>query len=905
MPNPKLIAMFKPIFLLCLLLSAFGIRSGQGQEITLDRDGAPLSDLFVQIHDQTGYFFYYANDDLAEARPVSIHVRKASLEKVLAICFADQPLAYRIDNKTIVVQKKPAGNPSVIDAKGKVLSEQGEPLEDVSVELVATHRAVATDREGEFNIEKVPEGSVLVFSHVGYQAETRTLGKSPNLTVILRRSISKLDEVQVIAYGTTTRRLSTGNVGSLTHETIEQQPVSNPLQALEGRISGVYISQQTGMPGGAMNIQIRGQNSLRADGNYPFYVVDGVPYTASPISSPYTSNSTLGGNPLNEINPADIERIDILKDADATAIFGSRGANGVVLITTKKGKSEKMRVTLNGSTGLGQVAKKMKLLNTSQYLEMRHEAFSNDGAMPGPYDFDMNSWDTSRYTDWQNELLGGSAKVSDFHATVSGGSERAQYLFSGAFQDQGTVFPSDLSDKKTSFHFSVNTESENKRFHIALTGSYLSDNNKLSNYDLTALALTAIPDAPSIYDSRGKLNWTGYFDNPYSYLLKTYNSLSSNLLGNLQASYDLGSGLKFTVSAGANELRADESTANPGSSSNPAFGTLPGSAVFAGNHLRSWILEPQLSWMHNLGSFQITVLAGATFQENTTTAQAIYAGGYANDALLGTPAGSGRIILMNSVSALYHYEAIFGRISGQWKEKLLLNLTGRRDGSSRFGPDRQFGNFGSLGAGYVFSKEKWMLSHFPGLSFGKIRISYGITGSDQIGDYSYLDYYSPTGYAYQGNSTLYPLNLFNPDYSWEKNTKKEFALELGFLKDRILFNVILYRNRSSNQLVGIPLPLITGFSSVQSNLQATVQNQGVEWELNSVNIKKGNWYWSTSVNFTIPQNKLISFPGLLSSAYASRYMIGKPLSIYKAFHNTGIDPSLGVYQYLSVTDQVL
>ena len=187
--------------------------------------------------------------------------------------------------------------------------------------------------------------------------------------------VSKLDEVQVIAYGTTTRRLNTGDVSTITQETIEQQPVSNPLLALEGRMSGVFITQQTGMPGGAINIQIRGQNSLRGGGNNPFYVIDGMPYTSTSISSIYTSNSTIGGNSLNEINPTDIERIDILKDADATAIYGSQGANGVVLITTKKGKAGKMRVTLNASTGQGQVAKKMKLLNTPEYLAMRHEAF--------------------------------------------------------------------------------------------------------------------------------------------------------------------------------------------------------------------------------------------------------------------------------------------------------------------------------------------------------------------------------------------------------------------------------------------------------------------------------------------------------------------------------------------------
>ena len=891
--------MCKPLLILFLFCGLFSFRAARSQQVTLNRDQALLQELFLEIHQQTGYFFYYANNDLDEAKPVTIHVSKAPLEEVLGICFAGQPLIYRIDNKTIVVQKKPFVPASLIDLKGKVQTEQGEPLVDVSVELAGTHKVVSTGSGGEFSLDKVNENAVLNFSHVGYEARSVTLNKNQYLTVILKRSVNKLDEVQVIAYGTTTRRFNTGSVSTVAQETIESQPVPNPLLALEGRASGVFITQQTGMPGGAVNIQIRGQNSLRAGGNNPFYVIDGVPYTSTSISSIYTSNSTVGGNPLNEINPSDIERIEILKDADATAIYGSRGSNGVVLITTKKGSPGKMRFILNASTGIARVGHMMPLMNTRQYLDMRHEAFKNDGALPGPYDFDVNGWHTTRYTDWQKALIGGTAGISNFQASISGGSKNTQYLLSGSYNYQGTVFPGDQSDKKGSFHLALNNVSENQKLHFGLTAEFLSDNNQLSNYDMTSIALNAIPDAPSIYDSLGKLNWNGYFDNPYGHLMNEYFSRMDNLISHLQMSYQLVTGLRLHLSGGYNILQSKETATTPVSSFNPSSGLTSAFATFARSSLSSWILEPQLAYDKQWGGFRLNALAGTSFQENKNESQSLGASGYVNDLLLKSLAGASEIDLLDASNIVYRYQAVFARINARWNDKYLINLSGRRDGSSRFGPGRQFANFGSVGAGWIFTKEKFMKDHFPALGFGKLRASYGSAGNDQIGDYGYLSVYSPTNYAYQGVNGLYPGNLFNSKYSWEKNQKMELGIDLGLFQEKILINAAFYRNRCSNLLVGLSLPLITGFSSIQSNLPATVQNRGFELEINSTNIKSSSFLWKTSLNLTFPENKLVAFPGLETSAYANIYSLGKPLSVVKAYQFDGVNPQTGTYQFVS------
>ncbi len=893
--------MRKSIYLTCLLISVLICAAVRSQEITLNRDGASLQDLFLEIHHQTGYFFYYSNKDLSGAKPVTIHVNKAPLEEVLNLCFAGQPLVYKLDNKTIVVRKKAAQNETLTDARGRVVNEEGDLLENASVELQGTSRAVSTNSAGGFLFEKVPDESILQISHVGYASQTIEVKQLNYLIVVLKRSVSKLDEVQVIAYGLTTRRLNTGDVGTVTHEMIEQQPVSNPLEALEGRVPGVYISQQTGLPGGAINIQIRGQNSLRTDGNNPLYVIDGVPYTSTSIASYYTSNIILGGNPLNEINPSDIERVDILKDADATAIYGSRGSNGVVLITTKKGIAGKTTGTINASTGFSQVGHMMPVLNTAQYLAMRHEAFLNDGAVPGPSDFDLNQWDTTRNTNWEKVLIGGSAPVSDLNASLSGGSSNTQFSLGAGFHQQGTVFPGNLSDKKISAHLYLNQLSSNGKFNVTLTASCLNDYNRLISQDLTSFGLTIPPDAPPAHDEAGNLVWgPGYFQNPYAYLLQNYYNQTSNLISNLQMGYALLNHLQLKLNAGYNSIQSDEKTTDPVAAYNPAFGVTNGDAVFAHSSIKSWILEPQILYSNSWKKLNLQALAGGSFQENSSEAQSLFGYGYSSDLLLGTLAGAGSIYLFNASNTEYRYQAFFGRVSAQWGNKYLVNLSARRDGSSRFGPGRQYGEFGSAGLGWIFSKERLISDHLGVLSFGKLRGSYGSTGSDQIGDYGYLSTYSPTSYPYQGITGLYPTNLFNADYSWEITRKLELGLDLGFWHDRLLMTMLAYRNRSSNQLVGLPLPIITGFSSIQANFPATVQNQGLEFEINTINIKGANLNWKTSINLTIPQNKLLDYPNLKGSDYANLYTIGKSLTTYKAFQFSGVNAESGVYEYRSV-----
>jgi TonB-dependent starch-binding outer membrane protein SusC len=288
-------------------------------------------------------------------------------------------------------------------------------------------------------------------------------------------------------------------------------------------------------------------------------------------------------------------------------------------------------------------------------------------------------------------------------------------------------------------------------------------------------------------------------------------------------------------------------------------------------------------------------LVGSTFQQTTRSAESFRASGYTNDALLESIASAANLTILTSGFTDYRYNAVFGRANYNLGGKYFFNVTARRDGSSRFGPTKRFANFGALGAAWVFSEQFFKGSRI--LSFGKFRASFGVTGNDQIADYGYLDSYSASLYPYQGRSGLVPSRLANPDYSWERTVKTEAAIDLDFLDNRLGMSAAYYWNESSNQLTGFNLPRITGFSSVQYNLPATVRNTGLELIVRSTNIKRKDFDWNTSATITIPRNKLVSYPEIETSPNANQWEVGKPLTTTKKFHLIGVNAQTGVYEF--------
>ena len=907
------------------------------KKVTVDMKDVTLEQALYRIEDASEVNIYFSLESLdtdGEAL-VTIAANDEPLGDILDNLLSPRHIRYKVDEKNngIIIlryrRERSAGSPSERSASGSSSKSNRwddpiivtgtvtdaatqQPLAGVNVLVKGTTQGTTSDSEGRYIIS-ADEDDVLVFSFIGFASVEMRISKRSTIDVSMSEDVKSLNEVVVNAgYYETTKELQTGSIGKIGSVDIEKQPIQNPLVALQGRIPGLEIIQQTGVPGGNFKVRIRGTNSI-ASGNDPLYIIDGVPYTSNSMSILATSGNILGNpnpaasqgsSPLNNLDPASIESIEVLKDADATAIYGSRGSNGVILITTKRGEDTKPKVDVNFYTGISQVANFVDLLRTPEYIEMRREAFGNDNVAPTSVNApDLVVWETTKATNWQQELIGGTGQITDAQLSFSGTEGSTSFFIGSGFHRETTVFPGANSDRRISFHSSISNRSFSDKLRLRLTTSYTNSSSDMLNEDLTARALTLSPNAPDMLDEQGNLSWSDWpsgLENPLAFTRRKYLSNTDNLNANLVVDLSLTKKLSFKTSLGYTNIRNRAINTTPVSSLSP-LSTQINSSSFSDSYFYNWIAEPQLNFRHDADFASFDMLLGTSFLAQSTEGMAQYASGFPNEALIENIGAASTIILATNNYAQYRYHAVYGRLNIQVRDRYILNLTGRRDGSSRFGPGKQFANFGAVGLAWIFSKEQ-ILASSNFLSFGKVRASYGITGNDQIGDYQYYQTYKPSG-TYQGTIGLAPQRLSNPTFAWEQNAKSEVAIDLGFLRDRILTTLGFYYNRSSSQLIGQPLSPTTGFSSVQSNLEALVTNMGFEFELNTINVNSSEFTWTTSINLTVPKTILKRFPELESNtAYNSMFVVGEPLSISKRYKATGVDEATGLYQFMDVNE---
>jgi TonB-linked SusC/RagA family outer membrane protein len=917
------------IVIAILLLLSLELNAKAYSQITLSVKDAPLRSVMQSIRKQSGYAFFIESSFFDVAKPVTVDIT-APLEEVLHAVFEGQPFGYMIKDKAILVVGKKVVASEVIlpqqqkDLSGVVLDDKGQPLEGATVILKEQNNKVAiTDRYGLFRFENVLKKGSLLITIIGY--ESRTITYSSNyITIRLKQSVSDLDIVQIIAYGTTSKRYSTSNISSVKASDIEKTPVTNPLLAIQGRVPGINIQQGTGMAASNVNITIQGKNSLRFEGNNPFYVIDGVPYPPNDIGS-LLSTGALGGTNVSAfsfLNPSDIESIDVLKDADATAIYGSRAANGAILITTKKGKIGKTKVDINLQNGWGEVYKRIEMMNTSDYLALRNEAFKNDNIdlNTSPYNLpafkqliypDIAYWNSSKNTNWQKELVGKKSQYTNLNTSISGGNSSTQFLVGGGYIRETTVYPTDIGDNKGSLHFNINHQSDNKKFHFGFTGSYIQDANNLYSVDLMGEALGLSPNAPVLRNMDGSLNWEkvpntdnsySFSNNPLRFTEKKYHSSTNNIIGNTDIGYKILPSLEIKTSLGYNRIETDENLINPQSSEAPSRTSNARTNNIANKSIDSWIIEPQLLFNKKSSLSNIEALVGSSFQSTNNYSLELNTSGYTDDSQLENVKSAPNISIINTVSVKYRYNGIFSRLNYRFKDRYIFTAAVRRDGTSRFGPKNLFANFYSLAGAWIFTEEPHIAKLIPALSFGKLRISYGTTGSDQLPDYQFLSLYNPIAVQvpYQNVVGAIPTGHTNPYLQWEKTRKLNLGIDLGFIDNRILLNTNYFINRSSNQLFGYPLPAITGFNDIQRNIPAVVQNTGFELLLDATPIKGKSLSWTTSINVSVLRNKLVSFQGLENTTYASTYVIGKPTNIQKAYSFLGVNTQTGLYEYNNI-----
>jgi len=904
--------------------------SGRGEESTVTFKGrdVPLSDLFKAIKKQTGYTVMYSLSvtQLDGKEKVTVNFNKAGIVEVMAYVLKGRNLVWTIVDESILIYKeegvkKNIGPPVGVKEKsdtvintvlpivvGKVTDADDRPIPGATVIIKGTRDGAVTDNEGVFSLPNVNINTELVITSLGFKPRELVV-KGKTIQVKMNMTISDLDETVILGYSTTTKRLATGNVATVTAKEIERQPVMNPLQALQGRVAGLQIQQINGYASSPFKVEIRGRNTINPRfTSDPLYIIDGVPLTILELggNSGYSNGSTGfmqgfvgpdgGQNPFFSMNPNDIETVTVLKDADATAIFGSRAANGVIIITTKKGRPGKAKLEMNVYQGMSKVTRYYDLLNTQQYIQMRKEAFENDNINPTSGNaYDLLIWDTTRYIDWQKYLWGRVGKTTDAQFGFSGGDLRNAFRIAGGYHRQTDISTISGASQRGSLQFNLSHNSLNQRLSIGFTNMYSAAQTKMVRVQGS---VTQPPNAPPAFDEKGNFNFRGWDPVanrfPFSNLLKPYSATTYFLNSNLQIKYEIIKGLSLSTNVGYSFATGIQRQIVPITSMDP-LSNPKGSASFGYNNTRNWIVEPQMNYKRNIAKGILAILIGASLQDVSADGNVISGEGYANDNLLGS-VSSAPVRNATDYFGRYKYTALFSQINYNWQNKYIVNLSARRDGSSRFGPGKQYGNFGAFGVAWIFTEENWFKNHVSFVSSGKIRTSYGTTGSDQISDYQYLTRWGSVA-PYQGFQSYIPTQHANPDYHWSENRKLETALNLSFLKDKINFEIAWYRNRSDNQLISYPLPIQTGFSDVTANSTANVQNTGLEFLLDGKVINKNGITWSLHFNLGINRNKLLAYPNLLQSPYAYTYFVGKPLNINNLLHLTSVDPQDGRYTY--------
>ena len=787
-----------------------------------------------------------------------------------------------------------------IKVSGTVKSTEGDILLGINVIVKGTSIGAVTDFDGHYEITVPDQNAVLVFSYVGYKNKEVTVGNQTVINVSMEPDLSTLSEVVVIGYGTQKKLDLTGAVSSISSDDLKAVPTASFEQALQGRAAGVQVTQSNGVPGGQTSIRIRGTNSVNASSE-PLYVIDGML-----VNSDNNETSIGGRGPglgaLSTINPSDIESIEILKDASATAIYGSRGANGVVLITTKRGKEGKGTINFNTYYGVQQVSKKLDLLNARQFAELVNAADINAGRNP-EY---VNPSTLGEGTDWQKELFR-IAPTADYELSFSGGDKNTQYAISGGyFTQDGIVLGSDF--KRYSFRTNLNQDISDK----LSVGTNLSYSNITSDGVLTGPgeivpgvvtnALQMNPILP-VYNPNQPGGYTFESDrkdavaNPIAEA-KEYlsNTKTSRILGNFYAQYEFTPELKFKSSIGIDELYTKSSTFGPNFLKRTEASK--GEASISDLKALTWLNENTLTFDKDLnGNDHFTGLLGFTLQDFHNESLSVVAfdfpdgrTGYHNLSAAQNPQNP------YNAESKWSLVSYLARFNYSLNDKYLFTVSGRADGSSKFAEGNKYGFFPSGAFAWKISNEPF-LKDSDVLNNLKLRVSYGILGNQSIGPYNSLALIAPFGEGVfnngAGDPVIYhgqePTSYPNKDLKWETTRQANVGLDVGLWHNRLVLTAEAYDKKTSDLLLVTPIPYTSGFGTTLLNV-GNVQNRGAGLEFTSRNIQ-GDFSWTTSGNISLNRNKVtnLSRDGDINLLVGGSILReGEPIGTFLGYKSDGI-----------------
>ncbi len=776
---------------------------------------------------------------------------------------------------------------------GKITEEAtGEPLLGVNVIVKGTSTGVSSDFDGIYTIKNVTPENILIFSYLGFSDQEVKVGNKTEINVILKPTVDQLDELVIIGYGTKKKRNLTGAIVSVGSDAIDKSNLQDPISILQGRAAGVQVTSNSGAPGGGMSIKVRGNSSLNS-GNSPLYVIDGVAIESNSLSS-LNGSEKFGLNPLADINPGDIASIEILKDAASTAIYGSRAANGVVIITTKRGISGDAQVDLSITSGVSEIPRMLSVLNASQYRAVILDSYKNMDNPVTPNGIILDSLNPKNNGDvnWQRELLR-IAPQNKVDLSVRGGSENLKYAWSSSFLDQdGIILNSNyrrvtsrlnvdfkVSDKITFGQSISYTNGVNNRINAGGTENLSVIRELLVRPPIFAAYL---PDGSYNGYQFGRRNPIGLAE------LATHVNKSNRVTGNQYVEYDIIEGLKLRSNLNLDYTSMKEDEFIP-STLDYREGYNSGK-VRAINNL-TWGNETFLTFNRQLGeSHNLSALAGISFQDWNYEVVGLDGMFFSSDNIP-TLNGAGTISNQEvNITTQHSMLSYFGRVSYDYQGKYLFEANIRADGSSRFGKDNRFGYFPSAAVAWRFSDES-VFENVNFLNDGKIRLSAGQTGNESIGNYTSQGEFA-VGSNYLDFSGAAPTVMPNSGLKWETTTQYNAGLDISLWKNRVSLNADVYLKITEDLLYNVPIPRTTGFSYVTQNI-GSIENKGIELSITSQNLV-GDFKWETNFNISANRNMIKDLPeNLLTNGFIQNGNFhilkeGSPIGTFYGYKFNGV-----------------
>lgn len=878
----KMLLSMKLTFMLTLLttFSVFGGSFAQNSKLNIRVTDRQVKEVLNEIENQSEYSFMYDNNKVDVQRRVTVDAQGKNIDEVLVDIFAGTNVTYKVIERHIMLVGDDSPTPKMQSAsiRGKVVSAAGEVLPGVTVVVKGTNVGTITDFDGNFQLGGVNAADVLVFSFIGMETQEIAIGNQTSITITMKEQTIGVDEVVVVGYGVQKRSDITGSVTSVPSDRLGKVPVTNLMHAIEGSTAGLNVTQTSSVPGSSGNMQIRGVNSINANTS-PFIVLDGIPFFGT----------------TNDINPNDIESIEILKDASAVAIYGTRGANGVILITTKRGsqKDGKPIITYNGHVGVESIAHKMTPMSPEAYVQKYADYNTANGltqtaVLPNASEVEnYNQWQEGNYTptDWMDEATR-TGLLQDHAVSISGGTQNVQYFVSGGFLDEKGVVEG-YQYKRASFRSNVDAKIND---YLKVGTSAFFTNNNYDGGRVNFLEANAMSPFSKPRDENGNyiiypMNPEQLFANPLLGLTKTRIDRSINLTGNGYLELTPGvKGLKYRMNA-SYIYNIGRTADYAGRAANDQSGT----AGVSNSNTQNWVIENILSYTRDFGKhhFDFTGLYSAqevNYFKSWSTSKT-----FINDALTYYNMSAGVSQSNDSEGNKYTLLSQMGRINYSYDSRYLLTITARRDGYSAFGANSsKYGMFPSVALGWNIANESF-LKDSKDINQLKLRVSYGKTGNMAIGVNQTESTASTVQYPFGGvayTGVLYN-TLGNGDLNWESTVASNIGVDFSLFNFRVSGTIEAYKTKTSDILLKRNLPEISGYSNIWANL-GEMQNIGLDVTLKTVNIKNDDFQWTTDWNFSTYRNEILELYGDGKDDIGNRWFIGEPLKIYYDYDKIGV-----------------